>query len=44
MAETEEEAAESLKAALGVEIDEDSEVEGKGEEGGDVTQRAMGAL
>ena len=39
---TEEEAAEHLDAALGMEVDADSDSEG--EEGGDRTQRALGAL
>ena len=39
---TEEEAAEYLKAALGMEVDE--EVKGKGEEGGVGTPRALEAL
>ena len=38
----EEEAAEGLAAALGMEIEEDRGSEG--EEGGDGTQRALGAL
>ena len=39
---TEEEAAEHLDAALGMEVEETGESEG--EEGGDGTQRALGAL
>ena len=38
----EEEAAYSLESALGVEVEEDRDSEGK--EGGDGTQRALGAL
>ena len=41
---TEEEAAERLEAALGMEIEEDCEFEVEGEEGGDGTQRALGSL
>ena len=41
---TEEEAAEGLEAALGMEAEEESEVDGKGQEGGDMTQRALGSL
>ena len=41
-ARTEEEAAEGLVAALGMEIEEDRG--GEGEEGGKDTQRALGAL
>ena len=39
---TEEEAADGLKAALGMEVEEDRDSEG--EEGGEGTQRALGAL
>ena len=42
MVGTEEEAAEHLEAALGMEVEEDGGSEG--EEGGDGTQRALGAL
>ena len=41
-ARTEEEAAEGLVSALGMEIEED--MGGEGEEGGKDTQRALGAL
>ena len=42
MAGTEEEATEQLTAALEMEVEEDRD--GKGEEGGDGTERALGAL
>ena len=41
---TKEEAAEGLETALGTEIEEEGEGEGEGKEGGDGTQRYLGAL
>ena len=41
---TEEEATEQLDAAIWVEIKEGGECEGEGEEGGEVTKRALGPL
>ena len=40
----EEEASECFEAALGIDIEEEGEVDGEGEEGGDGTQRVLGAL
>ena len=44
IAGTEEETAERLEAELGMETEEESEVEGKGEEGVGGTLRELGAL